>query len=99
MDRRSFLSSSAAALGGLALLGPAAAALPLEGPAAPGPWDCIVELTHSFRFAGDEGIGRFARALRDGDADTALGQLERGDPRVALTRLTAAAALELIVVP
>ncbi|MEM6290621.1 MAG: exodeoxyribonuclease V subunit alpha [Myxococcota bacterium] len=76
------------------VLGPAADALPLDGPAAPGPWDCIVELTHSFRFAGDEGIGRFARALRDGDADTALGQLERGDPRVALTRLTDDAALD-----
>ena len=68
--------------------------LPLGGPAQSGPWDCIVELTHSFRFAADEGIGRFARALRDGDDDAALGQLRAGDPAVSMVHLRDDAALE-----
>ncbi len=83
----------------LQVLGDDARSLPLGGPARTGPWDCIVELTHSFRFAGDEGIGRFAKALRSGDAAAALAQLETDDPAVSMRPLSSEVALESTLRP
>lgn len=81
------------------VLGEAASSLPLGGPDTTGPWDCVVELTHSFRFAADEGIGRFARALREGDGAEALAQLRRDDPAVSMVPLHDDDALEAILRP
>lgn len=53
-----------------------------------GVWDCIVELTHSFRFDDRGGIGRLARAINAGNADDAVAQLRGGDEQVRLTPLT-----------
>ena len=77
-----------------AVLGEAADALPLDGPSATGPWDCIVELTRSFRFEGGGAIGRLARALRDGNATTAQALLDGDDRSVRMRRLTDEAALD-----
>lgn len=40
-----------------------------------GIWDCIVELTHSFRFAADGGIGGLARAIGSGNGAAVLDAL------------------------
>ncbi len=68
-------------------------------PQDPGPWDCVVELTHSFRFRADEGIGRFARAVGHGHADDAIAQLEQGDPRVELRTLRDETRIEAAIRP
>lgn len=81
------------------VLGEQADSLPLGGPAQTGPWDCIVELTHSFRFASDEGIGQFAKALRDGDDDTAIGLLGTDDPSVSMVPLADPTRLEATLRP
>ncbi len=47
--------------------------------------DCIVQLTHSWRFSADSGIGALARAIRVGDADAALEVL--ADPAFPDVRL------------
>ena len=49
-----------------------------RGPDHAGIWDCIVELTHSYRFSAEGGIGGLARAVGRGDAQAVLGQL--GNP-------------------
>lgn len=41
--------------------------------------DCIVELTRSYRYAADRGIGALARAINSGDVDAALATLRSGD--------------------
>ena len=81
------------------VLGETAAALPLDGPQTTGPWDCIVELTHSFRFAADAGIGKFARALRSGQGAEALAQLRDGDDAVSMVELQDDRQLEAILRP
>jgi len=50
-------------------------------PPATGIWDCIVQLTHSYRYGPQSGIGTLARAINRGDAGTALEILESGDYR------------------
>jgi exodeoxyribonuclease V alpha subunit len=40
--------------------------------------DAVVELTHSFRFAGDSGIGRLASEVRSGDGDGVIARLSAG---------------------
>jgi exodeoxyribonuclease V alpha subunit len=40
--------------------------------------DCRAELTRSYRFASDSGIGALARAARDGNADDFLAVLDNG---------------------
>lgn len=56
-------------------------------PAAPdetGIWDCIVQLTRSYRYGSESGIGMLARAINAGDAQAALDILESADyPDVA----------------
>lgn len=42
------------------------------------PKDSIVQLQRSYRFSGDSGIALLSRAVRDGDADTAMALLKRG---------------------
>ncbi|MBI3782195.1 MAG: exodeoxyribonuclease V subunit alpha [Deltaproteobacteria bacterium] len=48
--------------------------LPRAGaaPAQTGIWDCIVQLTRSYRYAAGSGIGALARAINDGDVETTL---------------------------
>ena len=46
---------------------------------------CIVQLTRSWRYAAESGIGALARAINAGDADAALALLR--DPRVTDVRL------------
>ncbi len=41
--------------------------------------DCVVHLTRSYRFDPDRGVGRLARAIVEGDADTALAVLRDSD--------------------
>lgn len=48
-------------------------------PGAPGVWDCIVQLTRSYRYGPESGIGVLARAINAGDAETALRILESAD--------------------
>lgn len=55
-------------------LGPAFAP-EAHGPDRAGIWDCIVELTHSYRFSAEGGIGGLARAIGRGDADAVLAEL------------------------
>ncbi|MGD0950522.1 MAG: exodeoxyribonuclease V subunit alpha [Candidatus Binatia bacterium] len=50
-------------------------------PRATGIWDCIVQLTHSYRYGPQSGIGTLARAINSGDAGTALEILKSGDYR------------------
>jgi exodeoxyribonuclease V alpha subunit len=50
-----------------------------EAPRATGIWDCIVQLTHSYRYGPQSGIGTLARAINSGDTDTTLEILESGD--------------------
>jgi len=58
------------------------------GAAAPpgtGIWDCMVELTRSYRYGPDSGIGGLARAINAGDATEALAVLDSGEcPEVRL---------------
>lgn len=58
----------------LPLFAPAALAS-MEGGAAGGIGDCIVQLRHSYRYASDSGIGRLAGAINVGDVDGALAAL------------------------
>lgn len=48
--------------------------------AAPALAECVAPLTTSFRFAAGSGIGRVARALREGDAAALLDDLRGGSP-------------------
>lgn len=45
-----------------------ASALPIPAPIG----ECVVQLTHSYRFDPSRGVGRLSRAIVDGDADAAL---------------------------
>jgi exodeoxyribonuclease V alpha subunit len=55
-----------------------------DAPRATGIWDCIVQLTHSYRYGPQSGIGTLARAINNGDAGTALEILASSDhPDVA----------------
>lgn len=47
--------------------------------------DCVVNLTHSFRFDAKSGIGRLAASIRSGDADAALALLN--DPALPAVSL------------
>lgn len=55
--------------------------LPLDAdaPRATGIWDCIVQLTHSYRYGPESGIGALARAINAGDSAAAIAVLESGD--------------------
>ncbi len=46
--------------------------------------DSVVELTRSYRFSDDSGIGALARAVREGEADTALALLRKAADGVSL---------------
>jgi exodeoxyribonuclease V alpha subunit len=59
--------------------------LPIEPGGGGGIRDCIVQLTRSYRYNDDSGIGMLARAINDGDADTALAVL--ASPRQPEVRL------------
>lgn len=48
-------------------------------PDTPGIWDCIVQLTRSYRYGPQSGIGVLARAINAGDAQAALWILESAD--------------------
>jgi exodeoxyribonuclease V alpha subunit len=50
-------------------------------PQATGIWDCIVQLTHSYRYGPQSGIGTLARAIKSGDAGAALEILGFSDYR------------------
>jgi exodeoxyribonuclease V alpha subunit len=50
-------------------------------PQATGIWDCIVQLTHSYRYGPQSGIGTLARAINSGDAGAALEILGFSDYR------------------
>ncbi|MEY4582641.1 MAG: hypothetical protein RL701_7344, partial [Pseudomonadota bacterium] len=52
---------------------------------------CIVQLTHSYRYRADSGIGHLARAVQSGDADLALAILD--DPQYPDVQLSAADTL------
>ena len=61
--------------------------LPLEpgAPAETGIWDCVVQLTRSYRYGAQSGIGALARAVNAGDVDAALAILDDAAyPDVAL---------------
>ncbi len=49
---------------------------PEKHPDGPGIWDCITNLTHSFRFGARQGIGRLARAINRGNGARAIECLE-----------------------
>jgi exodeoxyribonuclease V alpha subunit len=69
--------------------------LPLT-PAAPqttGIWDCVVQLTRSYRYSETSGIGALARAINAGDADTALQWLDGDD--VSVQRVDPASGWEM----
>jgi exodeoxyribonuclease V alpha subunit len=51
----------------------------LDAPSDSGIWDCIVQLTHSYRYARGSGIGRLAAAINAGDADGVAAALAVGD--------------------
>jgi exodeoxyribonuclease V alpha subunit len=55
--------------------------LPLSAGAPPetGIWDCIVQLSRSYRYGPESGIGMLARAINAGDAQTALRILDSAD--------------------
>ncbi len=73
------LAESVAALTGERL------ALGAAAPPDTGIWDCMVELTRSYRYGPDSGIGRLARAINAGEAAAALAVLDSGDcPEVGL---------------
>jgi len=50
-----------------------------EGPGSGGLQDAVVWLTHSYRFTGESGIGRLARAVNAGDRESAAKLLGDGD--------------------
>jgi exodeoxyribonuclease V alpha subunit len=54
--------------------------LPLapDAPAGRGIWDCIVQLTHSYRYQSESGIGRLARAVNAGDVEGVFAALAGG---------------------
>ena len=54
--------------------------LPLapDAPEAGGIWDCIVQLSHSYRYRSDSGIGRLAGAVNAGDVDAVFAALDAG---------------------
>lgn len=62
--------------------------LPLDAaaPASTGIWDCIVQLTRSYRYRADSGIGALAHAINAGDAERALALLE-ANATSGITRL------------
>ncbi len=68
--------------------------------AAPALRGCVVELTHSFRFGPESGIGALARAVNAGDAGAAL-EILTGDrhPDVTLVEPSAAARGRAVVDP
>ncbi|MFN8627548.1 MAG: exodeoxyribonuclease V subunit alpha [Candidatus Binatia bacterium] len=47
-------------------------ALEPRAPATTGIWDCMVQLTRSYRYGPRSGIGQLARAINDGDTAAAL---------------------------
>jgi exodeoxyribonuclease V alpha subunit len=55
--------------------------LPVSADAPPvtGIWDCIVQLTRSYRYGPQSGIGTLARAINAGDAQTALQILDSAE--------------------
>lgn len=76
VERRSY---SAAHLDDLSKLGAIELpGLPLFAP-KPGLRDSIVRLAHSYRYDAESGIGRLAKAIRDGRAADALDILESGE--------------------
>jgi exodeoxyribonuclease V alpha subunit len=81
------------------VMGEHADQLPLGGPPRTGPWDCIVELTTTFRFKSDAGVGKLARALRDGRADDAVALLASGSKGVGLTVLRDGDSLQKVLAP
>jgi exodeoxyribonuclease V alpha subunit len=72
---RAFSRPFAARLG--AILGTPLPSAP-DAPPRPGMWDCVVELTQSYRYRTDSGIGALARAVRSGDAEAAAAVLRQG---------------------
>ncbi len=69
-------------------------ALSPDSPLETGMWDCIVELTKSYRYGSDSGIGRLARAINAGDTEAALTILDSSDyPNVVLIEPSATHAL------
>jgi exodeoxyribonuclease V alpha subunit len=65
--------------------------LPLlpDAPRTTGIWDCIVQLTHSYRYSTDSGVSELARAINAGDSDAALTILDSDDyPDVRLAAPT-----------
>lgn len=50
-----------------------------DAPEQTGIWDCIVQLTRSYRYSESSGIGALARAINAGDANTALDLLSSAD--------------------
>ncbi len=74
-DRPGFSAAFAAELADLA--GPLELPAAPEQPGPPGIGDCIVELSHSYRFSAEGGIGGLARAINAGQGAavvTALGE-------------------------
>jgi exodeoxyribonuclease V alpha subunit len=57
------------------------------GPEQTGVWDCVVELTHSYRFDEGSGIGRLARAVGEGRGEDALLQLAESADEIELVPL------------
>jgi exodeoxyribonuclease V alpha subunit len=49
-----------------------------DAPDAGGICDCIVQLSHSYRYRADSGIERLARAVNAGDSDGVLAALDAG---------------------
>jgi len=70
---------SAALAAAVAEVGGEPAPLGAPAPAPAGMGDCIVELQHSYRYGPASGIGRFAAAVKAGDADRALEILAQRD--------------------
>ncbi len=52
---------------------------PGSRPKTTGIWDCIVQLEHSYRYGDATDIAALARAIRRGDAASAIGLLESGE--------------------
>jgi exodeoxyribonuclease V alpha subunit len=50
-----------------------------DAPPDTGIWDCIVQLTRSYRYGPESGIGTLARAINAGDTATALSVLDSAD--------------------
>jgi exodeoxyribonuclease V alpha subunit len=58
--------------------------LPADAPPESGIWDCIVSLTHSYRYEAESGIGKLAAAINQGAAGAVLEMLQSGAGGVAL---------------